>query len=107
MLLGTKTGPNVRPAEKACADCFNHSARYWHIRHYKPTGRYARQTVLEVQTAKRRLGYPLGRANGDAGPLLQKYLTGAKPLPKSYRATAQKRYNVWKSRLHSQFGWVS
>lgn len=107
MLLGTTHGPNIRPANKACASCVNHSRRYWHIRHYKPTGRYARQTVLEVQTLKRRLGYPVGRANGDAGPKLRLYLIGAKPLPKDYRARAQKRYNVWRSRLHTQNPWVS
>lgn len=74
----------------ANADC-----GYWHIRSAKPTGHVGRATVLQIQKAKFRLGYPAGRANGAAGPKFRAYLLG-RPLPHSYVDKKEQRYRAWR-----------
>jgi hypothetical protein len=75
----------------------NSNCRYWRIRKGEPSGVYGRATVLAVQTAKRRLGYDVHRANGAAGPKLRAYLLG-RPLPRSYVDRKEKRFWAWHGR---------
>ncbi len=77
-------------------DCGANCAKgYWRIRPGKPSGVYGKATILEVQKAKYRLGYPAGQANGAAGPKFRAYLLG-RPLPAKYVDAKENRYQAWR-----------
>jgi hypothetical protein len=97
--LLTAEKPAIRPARKAKGA--NHNRRYWHLRNASAhNGVYGKATVLAVQKAKWRLGYPSGQANGAAGPKLRAYLLGSRRLPKAYVGSQPKRYQAWKAQQH-------
>jgi hypothetical protein len=66
---------------------------YWHFRS-KPSGVFGKATILQVQKAKYRLGFPAGSAVGVAGARFRAYLLG-RPLPTAYRVASGKREAAW------------
>jgi hypothetical protein len=97
--LLTAQDPAWRPtrAYKGHQHGANVDRRYWRIRTDNPTGVYGKATTWQVQTVKRKLGFPVQSANGAAGPKLRAYLLG-RPLPQNYLDRKEKRYQVWKER---------
>jgi lysozyme family protein/peptidoglycan hydrolase-like protein with peptidoglycan-binding domain len=80
------TGPDVEAAQQLLA-----SNPYGDFAPGTADGEYGPVTADAVRRAKFALGFPDARVNGTFGPVIQSFLDGSKPLPKSNGQLRAKR----------------